>query len=502
MEQPKLEAVLPLSPLQEGMLFHAGYQAGEVDAYTVQMAFDLRGPLDAERMHKACQAVVDRHQGLRAAFLNRRDGKVVQAISGPVAVPWRLADVSDASGAAQSRLIGRLLAGERARRFDTSVAPLIRFTLVRRAPDRHVLALSCHHILLDGWSLGLVLGELFLLYGDRGDELPPPVSVSGYLTWLAGRDRDAAREAWREALADLEQPTLLAGGTAGAAGLPDAIVHFLSEEGTAGLVSFARGRGLTLSSCVQAAWGLLLASLSGRGDVVFGTTVAVRPGEVVGVEAMVGLLINTVPTRVRVRSSEGFGDLVARVQREQAALADYQYLALSDIHRAAGRPVLFDTSTVFQNYPGAGSEAEQDFAGLRIAAFSGHDTYHYVLKLTTIPGRRLRFELSYRTDAFSAEAANRIADDLVALAAAAPTGGPTPVTPEPDRIDAMRALFADVLGVDDVAAGDDFFALGADSVAALVLAGRIAAETGVAADVRTVFRHATPARLAAHLFAR
>ncbi|HEU5332684.1 MAG TPA: amino acid adenylation domain-containing protein, partial [Actinocrinis sp.] len=268
-----LSDVLPTSGLQKGILFHARYDSTGVDPYTVQTAFELRGPLDAHRMHAACQAVVDRHPGLRAAFVQRRDGTPIQVVPAALAVPWRQAEVDERAG---SDAVHEILAGERARRFDPSVAPLIRFTLVRQGPDRHVLALTGHHILLDGWSLNVVLADLFQLYADRDAALPAPVPHREYLLWLASQDTETAAAAWRGAL-EAAEPTLVAPDTdRNAATTPSrTIVRELGEEGTAALVSFARGRGLTLSSCVQAAWGLLLASLTGRGDVVFGTTVAV-----------------------------------------------------------------------------------------------------------------------------------------------------------------------------------------------------------------------------------
>ncbi|MEK8146075.1 condensation domain-containing protein [Streptomyces sp. M10(2022)] len=133
--------------------------------------------------------------------------------------------------------------------------------------------------------------------------------------------------------------------------VPEKITRTVSADLTAQLKELARGRGLTMNTLVQGAWALLLSSLTGRDDVVFGTTVSGRPGEIRGIETMVGLFINTVPVRVRLDSSESLIDLLTRIQQEQTELLDHQYLSLADIQQTAGVGELFDTTTVFENYP-------------------------------------------------------------------------------------------------------------------------------------------------------
>ncbi|WP_223268408.1 non-ribosomal peptide synthetase [Streptosporangium nondiastaticum] len=410
-KQTSLEAVLPLSPLQEGMLFHSLYdgEGGGTDFYNMQSPLELTGDLDVARLRQACEALLRRHSGLRAGFLQRRSGEAVQAVARKVELPWEEADLSGFGPGERTARLERLLAEDRTRRFAMAKPPLIRFTLVRLEEGRHVLVLTNHHILIDGWSLPIVIRDLFRLYRLGGDasSLEDVAPFGDYLGWLAAQDRTEAEAAWRTALADLPGPTLIAPGAdrAGGGGRQRRVLLELPEDLSAALTAAARGRALTLNTVVQGAWALLLGMLTGQRDVVFGATVAGRPAEVPGVDGMVGLLINTVPARVRIDADEPLGELLARLQDEQAALSGHQYLGLADIHRATGRSELFDTTVAFENYPIHPAIARGVVPGLRIAMAAGStpadeapEGTHYPLSLAVYPGERLRFELNHRDD--------------------------------------------------------------------------------------------------------
>ncbi|MEU1790608.1 amino acid adenylation domain-containing protein [Streptomyces sparsogenes] len=438
MKQTSLEAVLPLTPLQQGILFHAlfdegdtgsgpgepGGPGGSVDFYTVQTPLELVGALDTDVLRRSCLALPARHASLRAGFLRRRSGEAVQAIARAVEPPWEEVDLSGLGADECRARLTRLLAEDRSRRFEMTKPPLLRFTLVRLAADRHVLVLTNHHILLDGWSLPLVLADLFRVYGDGGsaERLEAAPSFADYLGWLSDRDRAEAERAWRAALSGLDGATLVAGGAGtGAAGRGQRrVVAELSEADTARVTAAARSRELTANTLVQCAWALLLTRLTGRRDVVYGNTVAGRPPQLPGSERMVGLMMNTVPARVRIDPAEPVADLLARIQREQAALTGHDYLGLADIHRAAGVGELFDTTVAFENVPVEHAVQGAEVPGLAVSllrdavedAFEGT---HYPLSLAVHPGERLRFELNYRDDVCTGEAAADVLDRLCAL---------------------------------------------------------------------------------------
>ncbi|MEU3100291.1 amino acid adenylation domain-containing protein [Streptomyces griseoflavus] len=429
MKQTSLEAVLPLTPLQQGMLFHALFDEGDgsapaVDFYTVQTPLELTGVLDTAALRRSTTAVAGRHASLRAGFLRRRSGEAVQAVARSVEPAWEEVDFSGFGADEQRLRLTRLLADDRARRFDMARPPLLRFTLVRLAAERHVLLLTHHHILLDGWSLPLLLADLFRIYRDGGSAaaLEPAVPFGDYLGWLAAQDREEAERAWRSALAGLEGPTLVAGpsGHGGPVRAQRRAVAELSPADTARLTETARARGLTLNTVVQGAWALLLSVLTGSRDVVHGSTVAGRPPELPGSERMVGLTMNTVPARVRIDPAEPVAALLARLQDEQTALTRHEYLGLADIHRAAGVTELFDTTVAFENVPVDSAVRGAEVPGLAVTllrdvvddAFEGT---HYPLSLAVHPGEGLRLELNHREDVYSADAASGLLDRLCGL---------------------------------------------------------------------------------------
>ncbi|MEZ7154949.1 non-ribosomal peptide synthase/polyketide synthase [Streptomyces sp. MAD19A] len=416
---PRLKDVLPLSPLQEGLLFHHFFDrtadGDSADVYTTQLVLDIEGPVDSAALSAAAASLLDRHATLRAAFVHEGLERPVQAVLSDVPLAWREVDLRELPEAEREREAERVLETERARRFDPARPPLVRFALVRVGTARHRFAITSHHVALDGWSLPVVVRELLELY--RGaDTLPPVRPYRDHLAWLAGRDRAAAEQAWREALAGLEEPTRTAAATAGRVPQrPDTVDFALPAETTTGLTERARALGVTVSSVVQAAWGLTLARSLGRDDVVFGITVSGRPAETDGVENMVGLFINTVPLRLTVNPAETLGDLLHRLQNEQTRLLDHQHLGLADIQHATGHGELFDTSLVFENYPldptALGALAEG--TGIRLTAARTHDAVHYTYGLVAVPGEELRFRLDFQPDLVDRTAAAGIADRLL-----------------------------------------------------------------------------------------
>ncbi|KRV50463.1 non-ribosomal peptide synthetase [Wenjunlia vitaminophila] len=411
--------VLPLAPLQEGLFFHAQLDDAPVDVYLVQQVLELSGPLDSGALRLAAQRLLDRHPPLRAGFHQVADGRVVQVVPGKVTLPWREVDLTG-----DPRGFAGVAAEDRATRFDLADPPLVRCVLARTAPERHRLLLTFHHIVADGWSVPVMLRELLAGYGGTSPSAPPP-PYRDYLALLARRDPRPASTAWRRALAGVEGPTRLAPALPRATpACPDHLEVKLSPGDTEGLRSLAVRHGLTLGTVVQGAWGLLLGRLTGRRDVVFGTTVSGRDAPLDRIESMVGLFINTVPVRLRWHPGQSPVDVLTRLQREQAALLDHQHLGLAEIQRAAGvGGDLFDTLVVFENYPD--DDPLRDPTGtLRVRDLDFTSPGHYPLSLLVLPGRRLRLRLGHDAHRIDRAGARRIADQFVRLleqVVAAPT---------------------------------------------------------------------------------
>ncbi|MEU4148644.1 condensation domain-containing protein, partial [Streptomyces parvulus] len=428
----KIEDILPLSPLQEGFVFLGLLHTEGPDLYVGQVAFDLEGPYDGARMHTAAEALLRRHANLRAGFRQRKNGAWAQLVLHDVDLPWRDADLSALPEDEREAEAGRLAAADRARRFDLGRPPLLRFTALRLSADRVRLVMTNHHIVLDGWSMPVLLRELMALYASSGDltALPRVRPYRDYLSWLDARDREAARTAWQESLAGLDEATLLAPAAPAASTAPGHVSFTVDSDVSSALSAWARGRGVTMNTVVQGAWALALAQATGRDDVVFGATVSGRPPELPGVESMIGLFINTLPVRARLDHAEPLDALFRRLQAEQARLLDHQWAGLADIQQWAGHGELFDTAMVFQNYPVEDGDptAASDPDRLRVASADIKGGTHFALNVVaTMRGAELSFRVDYRPDLYDEEYARGLGQRMLRVLEALVTDSDRPV---------------------------------------------------------------------------
>ncbi|MEE1757212.1 amino acid adenylation domain-containing protein [Streptomyces sp. SP18CS02] len=379
----RLADVLPLSPAQEGLYFHALRDGEGPDPYVVQARFRVA---PGAPVREAVAALLERHPNLRACFRHRRLEQPVQLVPREAAVEWR------ETGRAEGADVRELMAEDRARRFDMARPPLVRGTLVHDATGAD-LVLTFHHILLDGWSLPVLARDLAALCADR--PLPAPAPYRHYLAWLRRQETGPAEAEWRRALAGLERPPLLGSGhraaPGGGEGEPDVLDVELSAALTAALVRRAAACGVTLNTVVQAAWALVLGRTTGARDVVFGAVVSGRPHDLPGVEEMVGLFINTLPVRVRLRADEPVGGLLARLQEEQLRLSPHHHVRLARVQRDAGAGELFDTVLAFENFPRAQSSPAD-----AVRLVEAGDATHYPVTVAVVTGERMLLRLSCR----------------------------------------------------------------------------------------------------------
>ncbi|WP_422392190.1 amino acid adenylation domain-containing protein [Mycolicibacterium vanbaalenii] len=496
--------ILPLTPLQQGLLFHAAvaHSSGD-DVYAVQLDVTLSGRLDPHRLREAVHLAVQRHPNLAARFCAQFDAPV-QIIPADPEVPWRYVDLSDLRdlGPDLDAEITRLCAAERTAVCNLADQPPFRAALIRTAPDQHRFVLTNHHIVLDGWSMPVLLGEVFA--GYYGHWLPAAVPYRRFADWLAGRDLDAARAAWGEVLAGLDTPTLV--GPPGRLGPGQRTVtsHRLSEQTTRALGELARAHHTTVSTVLQAAWAQVLGAMTGQRDVAFGAVVSGRPDEVVGVDSMVGLFINTVPVRATTTTTTTTADLLDQLHNARNRTLDHEHLALNEIHRITGQPRLFDTVFVYENYPTDAAKLS-GADGLAITDLTNRDHYHYPLAIQAVPGPELDLRVQYRADLFDEARIQTLVEQFQRVVVAmitdptqpllsmdSPRGhSTTPATELQARAEGFRApatpveqvladVYTRVLGVDRVGTDDSFFDLGGDSLAAM----RAIAAINTALDVQ------------------
>ncbi|MGW3989562.1 amino acid adenylation domain-containing protein [Streptomyces sp. NPDC004830] len=415
-----LSHVWPVTPAQSGMLFHT-LLAGpsSFDAYHMQMVFHLGGAVDAERMRRAGQALLDRHPNLRAAYADRADGEVVQVIPQEVTLPWRHLDLTTAGESTPTEAFERFLAEDRAARFDRDAPPLFRLSLAVLGSDRSELVMTAHHVLFDGWSTPLLMRDLLLLYAHDGDRgaLPAARGYGDFLTWRARQDHQESARAWAAELEGLDEPTLLFPGARDArdAGL-GRVELALPPELAHGIGRSAAALGVTVNTLIQGAWALLLGRLTGRQDVVLGATVSGRPPAVTDVESMVGLFINTLPVRVRHAPGDTLADILTRLQDRQAALLEHHHHGLTEIQQATGLQSLFDTLVVFESYPvdqeGLGAALDAT-AGITLTGMSADTGTHYPLTLMALVEPHLRLSLQYAEGVVDRATAQTCASRLV-----------------------------------------------------------------------------------------
>lgn len=414
-----VETISALLPLQEGMLFEADLHARS-GAYHEQITAIVEGPLDPGRFAAAWQSTLDRHEVLRASFLVRENGRPLQIIGRGLVLPVTHLDWSDPDES-HERCLANWLREDASQPFDVACPPLMRLAIAKLGPGRHRWMWSYHHILLDGWSLPIVLRDVLAAY--RAELLVAPRPFTDQIAWLASRQNDRVRSFWAGRLAGLPPSHLAL--PARAAPHVRRIDRFLSAASSDAVTHCARGADVTPSVFFNAAWALLLAE-SGLGrDVVFGITVAGRSSGVRGIETMPGLFINTLPLRVTLRPNEPVRGLLARLQREQADLVEAEHDRLSDILRVAGAQAgpPFDTLVVFENYP---QDLDPDTAdGIRFGRPDYHEHTNFPVSLGIIPGERIMLRLEHDCSRFSAPQADQLVERLVRLLDAMVT--------EPDR---------------------------------------------------------------------
>ncbi|MFF4399817.1 amino acid adenylation domain-containing protein [Streptomyces sp. NPDC001480] len=415
----RISEILPLSPLQQGLLFLSQYDRDGADVYTLQLVVDLADLTDAgaTSLRRAAAALLERYPNLNACFRHRGNGEAIQVIPTSVALPWREIQADGAD-------FERLAEEDRLSRFDLSRPPLHRFTLLRAGDGRARLVWTVHHILADGWSMTTLTRELAeLAAGPDGTTSPPeprgteePPAYRGHLSWLSAQDKEAAREAWARALAGVTEPTRLVPTAsvnpaatptdalparadapvapslpARAGALPARVDVPVAPSLPAALDSFARSRGLTVNAVVQGCWALLLSRLTGQETVLFGAVTSGRPAHLAGVERMVGLFANTLPVRVDVDPRLTPAELFARIQGERGDLLPHEHLTLAEVQQLTPvRGELFDTALMFQNYPMGRPPLTGDPAtpadGPRVTGADIRSATHYPLSLTVFPG--------------------------------------------------------------------------------------------------------------------
>ena len=543
MDRKNIDTFYPLSPMQQGMLFHTLYEP-ESGIYVELLTVTWRGDVDVDAFRRTWQRVVDRHTALRTSFLWEGLKEPIQVVQRQVQVMVYEHDWRDMLAQEQQERMREYTREERERGFDLMKPPLLRLSLVRTSDEVYELVWTHHHLLMDGWSIPLLLKEVFVFYGAylRGEELQPalPRPYRDYIVWLKKQDMAVAEQYWREKLAGFTAPTplvadkIVSSGSAEEGQFRDVEVS-LSAERTAMLQRLSQEYGLTVNTLIQGAWSLLLSRYSGNDDVVYGSTVSGRPPDLPGVNEIIGLFINTLPVRVHISDESDVISWLQALQVQQVEMRQYEYTPLADIQSwsevTLGAP-LFESLLVFENIPL--EDAVEQGRGLDLRDVETESSTNFPLVFVVVPDKEMSLSLQYDTSLFHHETIERMMDHLQAILqgfVTQPKGSLASISmlteqeriqvtvhgkvdrrrfPSPEHTRAglgiayspprtpheetLAEIWASMLGLQQVGIHDNFFELGGDSIKSIQMVGR-ARKMGLFLSPRQLFEHPTIATL-------
>ena len=405
-----IEDIYPLSPMQQGMLFHSLY-APDSGIYFQQMICTLMGNLEVAAFEQAWQKIVEKHSIFRTAFIWESLNKPVQVVYKQVKITVENDDWQGLSEQEQQEQLKVFLESDQQHSLQLSQPPLMRLHLIKLDKNTYQFVFSSHHLLLDAWSLPLVFNDLLNFYEaiSQGETIrsQSPLSYRHYIAWLQQQDQELAEKFWKQKLQGFTAATPLTVEKL----LPkteNSNISYgeqqiqLTVSATEALQSFARQNRLTLNNLVQATWGLLLSRYSQESDVVFGVTVSGRPPSLLGVESMVGLFINTLPMRVKVSAETKILDLLKDLQAQQIECEQYSYSSLADIQGWSNIPrgtSLFESILVFEsNTLKTGLKSSNK--SLELDNIRGFERTNYPLTVVAVPRQQMLVRISYDTNRF------------------------------------------------------------------------------------------------------
>ncbi|MCX5206935.1 amino acid adenylation domain-containing protein [Streptomyces sp. NBC_00237] len=440
------EGPLPLSSAQQRLWYLHEVDPGSVE-YNTLRALRLTGTLDTHALARALRRLVERHESLRTTFTSV-DGVGGQLVHAPTATAMPVDDLSGGSAAEREDALLRAMEAETRRPFDLRNGPVFRARLLRLAAQEHVLLLGMHHIVTDGWSLGIVVDDLTSLYeaesGGASSELPPlAVGYADIADWQNKRledptDREIPRQLafWRERLAGFEPLDLTTDHLRPPVRTGEGAVHTFEvpEQVTRRLKELSRSGSATLFMTLATAVQVLLSRWTGRQDIAVATAVSGRGP--VEAERLVGFFVNTLVLRNQVDEDAPFATQLAAVRATLLDAFAHQDVPFQRVVEALGperdpsRPPVTEVAVNLHNEAGAARQlAELGISEVEVpqSTSSMDVAFDFFERDGALEG-----QLTYTTDLFTAESAARMAGHLSRLlAAVAASGATTPIAELP-----------------------------------------------------------------------
>jgi amino acid adenylation domain-containing protein len=421
----KVEDIYELSPLQEGMLFHC-LATPESGVYVSRFFFTLKGKLDIPAFEQSWQFVVNRHSVLRTSFHWKKIKNPMQVVRRNQEIIFHYQDLREFSKLEQAQYLDDYMKVEGRKGFNLARPPLIRFALFQCDELTYEFAVTIHHLILDGTSLGLLLDEVFGYYEDIAhgksiQNVEPGTPYSAYIRWLREQDEYDAEVFWKNYLKGFDTPNSIAASHY----VQD---NFIGEENEFGeqevqfsekmateLQALAKNCRVTFNTVVQSAWTILLARYSNQDDVIFGSVISTRPPAISNVEAILGLLINTVPVRVKLSPDDNLPDFLKKLQLEQIRTREYSYCSLVQIQQwseISGGRSLFESIV---NCEDGRSIKARRLDGLKQQKGRAYDWTNYPLSIIVRSGSQLNLVIKYDSRKYDKDFIQRIFGHLQIL---------------------------------------------------------------------------------------
>ncbi|MDQ1354394.1 MAG: hypothetical protein QG657_4703 [Acidobacteriota bacterium] len=410
-----VQQIYPLSPMQEGILFHSLYDESLL-TYFEQMSFRISGLLHTNLVEKSVNTLLEYHDILRTAFVYENTKQPLQVVLKKREADFTYLDIRELNSIEKEKFVEEFKEKDKQRSFNLTKDVLLRLTILHLGDQEYQLIWSFHHILLDGWSLGLLLIQFFEIYngyvGNREVRLPEIIPYQRYIQWLEEQDRERSKIFWKDYLEGYDKKLTLPGSREfdhGKIAYDNQSVYMLvGKERTGRLNHLAIKNQVSLNTLIQALWGILLAKYNGVRDVVYGAVVSGRPTEITGIETMIGLFINTVPLRITYNEETRFARLLKTLQEIAAEGEAHQYYPLSEIQsESILKQNLVNHIFVFENYPAGEELAEiietkkpQDKApNLKIMNVGVFEQTNYNLNLLIQPAEDLQIKFNFNGNA-------------------------------------------------------------------------------------------------------
>ncbi|BCE03391.1 amino acid adenylation domain-containing protein [Marinicellulosiphila megalodicopiae] len=425
-QYPNIENLYPATGMQQGLLFHSSLDRS---AYVTQLSIGLKGQLNISAMQTAWMQVLKRHACFRTVFVN---DNALQLVLKNVILPFNQNDFSDLNQTEQPVRFNQFLDEDKALGFDITTTPLMRITISKFAADQYKLIWTNHHALSDGWSMPIVFKEVLSLYqsinNNECSDLYEVKPYENYIAWIQNQDSNLSQEFWVNELAMVSSITELncsIGSTESKAVIANK-KSFKNQYGkqpltldttqTKNLLNITQFHQVTLSTIVQGAWSYLLHRYSGENTVIFGETISGRPADLIGVEQMVGLFINTLPVVVDFNQSDNIGEFLQNLHKNSIARSEHGYIPLSKIQEKSplgNNTALFDSLVIFENYPINELANNASLGcGFEIEDIQNSEETNYGLTLMVTPGDQLHFELAYKRDCYNEKIVLKLLKDL------------------------------------------------------------------------------------------